>query len=95
MKKLIYGISLLVGCFAQANFLGARYSSEQLRFENRCSIQICRANDNGQGFIKYCAFQHGSYIPGTDMPVYIWHGEQRKCYCPCDYDFENQVSPMR
>ncbi len=95
MKKWISGILIFTGFFAEANFLGTRYSNDQLRFESRCGIPVCRANDNGHNFIKYCAFQHGSNIPSSDLPVYVWHGQSLRCYCPCDYDFENQVSQSR
>lgn len=90
MRKLMTALVLLLGFSANAGFVGDHYSYDQIRFENRCEIPICRASDNGRGFVQYCNFQRQSTIP-NGQPVYVWLGNNSKCYCPCDYAFENEV----
>ena len=88
---MMSALALFVGLNANAGFLGDHYSPDQLRFENRCGIPICRANDNGKGFVQYCNFQRQSTIH-IGQPVYVWYGDNSKCYCPCDYAFEYEVT---
>jgi len=92
MKRFLSVIVFLSGLNAHAGFLGDSYSNDQLRFENRCGIPICRANDNGKGFVKYCELKRQSTVH-FGQPVYVWHGDNgSKCYCPCDYAFEYEVT---
>lgn len=92
MKKLMSILLLLLSSKSFAGFVGSHYSQDQLRFETRCEIPICRSSDYGKEFVSYCNFQRQS-TTHIGQPVYVWIDEDYDtCYCPCDYAFENKVT---
>ena len=92
MKTIL--VSLLVSVSAQASY---PYTARHLTWDEagtlkQCSVQACRANDQGEQYIKVCS-QYVNEDGTTTWVMMVMLSEifGRDCYCPCVNYFIEEV----
>jgi hypothetical protein len=92
IKTILVG--LLMSGTAQASY---PYTARHLTWDEagtlkQCSVQACRANDQGEQYIKVCS-QYVNEDGTTTWVMMVMFSEVfgRDCYCPCVNYFIDEV----